>query len=68
MTKKFPDDPSLTGWMAPFGTKCDAPDLIVEGELPDDLVGTYYRNGPVATACLPVRIPAGFHGSWVGAS
>jgi carotenoid cleavage dioxygenase-like enzyme len=32
--------------MAPFGTECDAPDLVVEGELPDDLAGTYYRNGP----------------------
>ena len=46
MTKPFPDDPFLTGFMAPSGIECDAPDLIVEGELPSDLIGTYYRNGP----------------------
>ncbi len=46
MTATFPDDPFLTGWMAPFGAECDAPDLIIDGELPSDLVGTYYRNGP----------------------
>lgn len=46
MTKAFPADPFLTGYTAPLGLECDAPDLIVEGELPEDLQGTYYRNGP----------------------
>jgi carotenoid cleavage dioxygenase len=46
MAQPFPADPFLTGWMAPSGMECDAPDLIVEGELPPDLVGTYFRNGP----------------------
>jgi carotenoid cleavage dioxygenase len=46
MTQPFPNDPFLTGAMAPFGAECDAPDLVIEGELPADLAGTYYRNGP----------------------
>jgi carotenoid cleavage dioxygenase len=46
MTKPFPDDPFLTGAMAPLGMEMDAPDLIVEGEIPADLDGTYFRNGP----------------------
>jgi carotenoid cleavage dioxygenase len=47
MTQPFPsDDVFLKGWMAPSGLECDAPDLIVEGELPADLQGTYFRNGP----------------------
>ncbi len=46
MTIPFPNDPFLTGYFAPSGVECDAPDLVVEGELPRDLVGTYYRNGP----------------------
>jgi carotenoid cleavage dioxygenase len=25
------------------------------------------ETGPLASAKLPLRIPAGFHGSWVGA-
>ena len=46
MTRPFPDDPFLTGYMAPSGIECDAPDLVIEGELPADFSGTYYRNGP----------------------
>lgn len=46
MTRPFPDNVFLTGFAAPSGIECDAPDLIVEGELPDDLLGSYYRNGP----------------------
>lgn len=46
MTKPFPNDPFLQGYFAPMGIECDAEDLIVEGELPSDLAGTYYRNGP----------------------
>lgn len=46
MTQPFPDNPFLTGPMAPSGIECDAPDLIVEGELPGDLNGVYFRNGP----------------------
>jgi carotenoid cleavage dioxygenase len=46
VTKPYPNDPFLTGYFAPIGVECDAPDLVVEGELPRDLAGTYYRNGP----------------------
>lgn len=34
MTMPFPDDPFLTDWMAPLGADCDAPDLVIESELP----------------------------------
>lgn len=46
MTQPFPNDPFLQGYFAPIGVECDAPDLVIEGELPADLAGTYYRNGP----------------------
>lgn len=47
MTKPFPDDPMLRGNYAPVMGESDAPDLIVtEGELPEGLTGTLYRNGP----------------------
>ena len=46
MTQPFPEDIFLTGPMAPSGIECDAPDLILEGELPKDLKGVYFRNGP----------------------
>lgn len=46
MTRPMPNDPFLQGAFAPLGAECDAPDLMVKGELPADLAGTYYRNGP----------------------
>jgi len=46
MTQPFPDNVFLNGPMAPSGIECDAPDLIVEGDLPSDLQGVYFRNGP----------------------
>lgn len=46
MTQPFPENMFLTGPTAPSGIECDAPDLIVEGELPSDLQGVYFRNGP----------------------
>ena len=46
MTQPFPENMFLTGPTAPSGIECDAPDLIVEGELPADLQGIYFRNGP----------------------
>ena len=46
MTQPFPDNMFLKGQTAPSGIECDAPDLIIEGELPADLRGVYFRNGP----------------------
>lgn len=46
MTSIFPDDPYLTGYYLPFRAEMEADDLVVVGELPDDLDGTFYRNGP----------------------
>ncbi len=46
MASPFPAHPNYQGFYAPFRAEVDAPDLIVEGTLPGDLVGTFYRNGP----------------------
>jgi len=46
MTTPFPPNLFLSGYFAPMGMECDAPDLIVEGEIPQDLNGVYFRNGP----------------------
>jgi carotenoid cleavage dioxygenase-like enzyme len=46
MVQPFPDHPFLKGFYAPFGAEIDAPDLVVVGDLPADLNGTFYRNGP----------------------
>ena len=46
MSEPFPHHPNLVGGFAPIHMECDASDLIVEGEVPQDLNGTFYRNGP----------------------
>ena len=46
MNELFPDHPYLTGHHAPNRFEADAPDLFVEGEIPRDLEGVFYRNGP----------------------
>ncbi|MDX1383157.1 MAG: carotenoid oxygenase family protein [Thermoanaerobaculia bacterium] len=46
MTTTYPDHPQLRGNFAPLRMECDLHDVIVEGEIPADLNGTYYRNGP----------------------
>ena len=46
MAKTFPPHPYLHGHHAPNRFEAYAPDLVVEGELPRDLAGTFYRNGP----------------------
>ncbi len=45
MSRPFPDNPFLRGNFAPFLMEGAAPDLIVEGEIPRELRGSYYRNG-----------------------
>ncbi|HYM32864.1 MAG TPA: carotenoid oxygenase family protein [Candidatus Cybelea sp.] len=46
MSQPFPKHPFLTGNFAPILMECDAADLPVDGELPRELAGTLYRNGP----------------------
>ena len=40
------DNPFLNFPWGPIQMECDARDLVVEGEVPEDLDGTRYRNGP----------------------
>ena len=46
MTQPFPNHPFLTDNYAPIRSESDAPNLVVEGDLPQELQGTLYRNGP----------------------
>lgn len=40
-------DPHLTGNFAPIGSEIDAEGLeVISGRIPEDLLGTYIRNGP----------------------
>ncbi|MFI5796630.1 carotenoid oxygenase family protein [Streptomyces sp. NPDC051677] len=41
----YRESPYLTGHHRPTRMEVDAPDLFVEGELPADLAGVFYRNG-----------------------
>ena len=42
----WPDNAFLQGYYEPLTAECSAPDLVIEGEMPKDLNGTFYRNGP----------------------
>lgn len=46
MSAPMPENPFLEGLYEPLQMECNAPDLIVEGEIPRDLNGSFYRNGP----------------------
>jgi carotenoid cleavage dioxygenase len=46
MSRPFPDDPFLRGNYAPWPLEGEIHDLVVEGEIPRELDGTLYRNGP----------------------
>lgn len=46
MAEPFPSHPNLEGGFAPLQMECDAPDLVVEGEVPKELSGAFFRNGP----------------------
>jgi len=48
MAKPYPIHPNLQGGFAPIHMECDAPDLVVEGEIPRELHGAFFRNGPNA--------------------
>ena len=45
-SRESADNPFLQGNFAPWRMEGDAPDLEVIGELPRELNGTWYRNGP----------------------
>ncbi len=61
MTEKYPDHPNLRGNYAPIRMESDINDLIIEGEIPKDLFGSYYRNGPD-----PQFPPRGGNYHWFG--
>ena len=61
MTKPYTDHPFLQGNYAPLRMESDLNDLIVEGEIPKDLYGSYYRNGPD-----PQFPPMGGNYHWFG--
>jgi len=42
----WPDNEFLKGYYEPLTFECDAPDLLIEGEIPRELNGIFYRNGP----------------------
>ena len=47
MARPFPaDEPFLRGYCAPMLAECDAPHLPISGEMPRELNGSLYRNGP----------------------
>ena len=48
MARPYPIHPNLQGGFAPIHMECDAPDLVVEGEVPRELHGAFFRNGPNA--------------------
>jgi carotenoid cleavage dioxygenase-like enzyme len=61
MAQPLPAHPNLVGAFAPLQMECDAFDLVIEGEIPKDLCGTFYRNGP-----NPQFAPVGGHHWFAG--
>ena len=46
MAEIYPSHPNLNENYAPLRMECEVNDLIIEGEIPQDLYGSFYRNGP----------------------
>lgn len=46
MTAQFPSTPTFTGHNAPVRAECDIYDLVIEGTLPDEIEGAWYRSIP----------------------
>ena len=57
MAQLFPNHPNLRGGFAPLQMECDVHDLIIEGEVPKQLNGTFYRNGPNRAIRTSRRVP-----------
>lgn len=51
----YADQPMFRGFAAPFRSECDIRDCEVEGQIPADLDGTFYRVGPDFQ--YPPRLP-----------
>lgn len=46
MVQPFPQTPAFSGWNAPVRVECDIGDLVVEGRLPEEIAGRWYRLTP----------------------
>ena len=46
MTKPFPQTMDYAGYNAPSRIECDVFDLVVEGEIPAEIAGAWYRSIP----------------------
>ncbi len=63
--------PQLCGRFEPVGTEIDADALPVEGSLPADLCGAYFRNGPnprftpLGSYTYPLEGDGMIHGLWI---
>jgi len=44
--RRFPDEPAFTGYLAPSRFEFDINDLEVEGTVPADMNGIFYRSAP----------------------
>jgi carotenoid cleavage dioxygenase-like enzyme len=44
--KRYPDAPEFTGLNAPLGEEYEVPDLAIEGRIPDDIEGVFFRAVP----------------------
>ena len=61
MAKPYPKEDHLIGNFAPLRMESNVGDLIVEGDIPSGINGTYYRNGPD-----PKFPPRGGKSHWFG--
>ena len=61
MAQPFPQHPNLTGGFAPIQMESDVHDMVIVGDVPLDLNGTFYRNGP-----NPQFAPRGFYHWFAG--
>ncbi len=46
MAKPFPNTMDFAGWNAPSRIECDIYDLVTEGEVPEEINGSWYRSIP----------------------
>lgn len=46
MTTSFPNHPDFTGYNEPMRMECDIFDLVIEGEVPEEINGSWYRSVP----------------------